>query len=331
MTVQFVCPACHGRLNSVERKESNYANISYVCSQCDVEYPVRDKTPVLIYPQPDTKLLEVMYSGGSSKRRKFFLRRAMDLFVYRVKTAGWYIAIRMVPTYIWSRLYNKSILLLSAVIPLRKVECSCCGWQGLKYGVFWGTLKSLYNFACPACGSHPRHRMLSLYIPQWIDINSPEILHFAPEEFLSPVFANAEKGDLRITTDITLAGVSCLSNINYLPFEENSFKHIICIHVLEHIENDSRAMRELSRVLVDGGLAVICVPETNQEKTVEFGFEDPTRSHHWRDYGRDFKQRLMDAGFEVNTVTPESLGADYERFGLSKNERFHLCTLKKNL
>ena len=42
----------------------------------------------------------------------------------------------------------------------------------------------------------------------------------------------------------------------------------------------------------------------------------------------DVKQRLIDAGFDVNTVTPETLGADYVRFGLSKNERFHLCTLK---
>ena len=327
MTVQFVCPACHRKLRSIEKLNNDRA---YTCSHCDNEYPVRDKTPVLIYPQHDSKLLEVMYSGGSTKRRKSFFKRALDLFIYRVKTVGWYIAIRMVPTYLWSRLYNKSILLLSTATHARMVECSCCGWMGIKFGVFWGTRKSIYNFSCPACSSAPRHRMLSLYIPQWIDVNSSKILHFAPEEFLEPIFEKSKKGDRRITTDITLAGVSCLSNINNLPFETNSFKHIICIHVLEHIEDDSRAMSELSRVLADEGLAVICIPETDNEKTVEFGYEDPSKSHHWRDYGLDVKQRLIDAGFDVHTVTPESLGANFEHFGLSKNERVHLCTLNKN-
>ena len=330
MTVQFVCPACHGQLNIVEQNKNNEAHNCYVCSQCNIEYPERDKTPVLIYPQPDTKLLEIMYSGGSTKRRKSLFRRALDLFVYKIKTAGWHTAIRMVPTFIWAKIYNKTIILLSNATGSRKVECSCCGWHGIKFGVFWGTISSIYNFACPACGSHPRHRMLSLYIPQWIDVNSSKILHFAPEEFMEPLFVKAKNGDLRITTDITLAGVSCLSNINNLPFNENSFKYIICIHVLEHIEDDSRAMRELNRVLTDDGLAVICIPETDNEKTIEFGYEDPAKSHHWRDYGKDVKQRLVDAGFDVNTVTPESLGADCNHFGLSRNERFHLCTPKEN-
>lgn len=329
MTVQFICPACQGQLNSVEQNKKDGPHSGYVCSQCNIEYPVRDKTPVLIYPQPDTKLLEIMYSGGSTKRRKSLFKRALDLFIYKIKTVGWFIAIKMIPTYVLAKIYNKSIILLSSITHSRKVECSCCGWQGINFGVFWGTIKSIFNFSCPACGSHPRHRMLSLYIPQWIDVNSSKILHFAPEEFLEPIFTKSKNGDLRVTTDITLAGVSCLSNINNLPFETNSFKYIICIHVLEHIENDSRAMQELSRVLTDDGLAVICIPETDNEKTVEFGYEDPAKSHHWRDYGMDAKQRLIDAGFEVNTVTPETLGADYVRFGLAKNERFHLCTPKE--
>lgn len=328
MTTQFVCPACRGQLNYAENKETRGVDASYTCLNCNIIYPTRDKTPSLIYPQPDTKNLEVMYSGGSTKRRKFFLKRALDLLVYRVKTAGWRIAFRMVPTYLWSRLCNKTIIILSAVSPIRKVKCSCCGWQGIKFGVYWGTLKNIHNFACPACGSHPRHRMLSQYIPQWVNLDSTEILHFAPERFLEVIFERAESGDNRITTDITLAGVSCLSNINYLPFENKSFEYMICIHVLEHIKDDMNAMRELYRVLKDDGVAVICVPETDSNETVEFGFEDPTKSHHWRDYGKDVKQRLIDAGFDVDTVTPKSLGADCKRYGLEENERFYLCSPK---
>lgn len=156
-------------------------------------------------------------------------------------------------------------------------------------------------------------------------MNSENILHFAPEEFLEPIFNGKNKTDRRITTDITLSGVSCLSNINHLPFDDNSFDNIICIHVLEHIEDDRGAMRELYRVLGVDGTAVICIPEIDKDTTIEFGFEDPTKSHHWRDYGRDVTDRLSDAGFMVKTVTPGGLEEDFRRYGLAEHERFHLC------
>ena len=139
------------------------------------------------------------------------------------------------------------------------------------------------------------------------------------------MFRQGDGVDHRTTTDITLPNVTCLSNINYLPFEDEAFDSIICIHVLEHIEDDLRAMRELHRVLRASGTAVICIPETDNEKTVEFGFEDPEKSHHWRDYGMDVKDRLTESGFRVTTVTPKSLGADAYRYGMAEDERFHLC------
>ena len=104
MTIQFVCPACRGQLHYAVNKKTGSVNASYTCLTCNIIYPSRDKTPSLVYPQPDTKNLEVMYSGGSTERRQFFFKRALDLLVYRVRTAGWRIALRMVPAYLWSRL-----------------------------------------------------------------------------------------------------------------------------------------------------------------------------------------------------------------------------------
>jgi len=326
MTVKFVCPSCNGDLIQSDNTSDGITTVVYRCKNCRETYPTRDDTPVLIYPKPNMRLLEVMYSGGSAERRRSLVQRAYDLFCYRVKTSGWVVAIKMVPTYAWAKLYNRLIIIFSRLSSSNKVECSCCGWVGLKFGIFWSAYRSLYNFACPNCGSHPRHRMLSLYVPKWIDMSSPSILHFAPEEFLDKVFKESDTGDCRTTTDITLSGVSCLSNINHLPFEDDSFDSLICIHVLEHIEDDLKAMRELRRVLRQGGTAVICVPETNKSTTVEFGFEDPAKSHHWRDYGMDIKDRLEESGFKVKTVTPKLLESNYEYYGLCDNERFHLCT-----
>jgi len=325
MTQRFVCPSCRGKLNRTEQPSDHKMAVYYICKKCNESYPFRDDTPVLVYPKPDMQLLEIMYSGGSTQRRRSFLKRAFDLFVYRKKISGWFSAIRMVPTYLWTRLYNKSIVVLSSLLKIKNVKCSTCGWQGIKYGTFWGASRNIKNFACPSCGSHPRHRFLAQYIPELIDINSPDILHFAPEEFLDSVFKQGDGIDHRVTTDIALNGVSCLSNINALPFEDNSFDSIVCVHVLEHIKDDLKAMREIQRVIKKGGTALICIPETDQEKTVEFGFEDPKKSHHWRDYGLDVRDRLESSGFQVTTITPKSLEADSLRYGLSEDERFHLC------
>ncbi|GAA3315441.1 hypothetical protein GCM10020219_031950 [Nonomuraea dietziae] len=42
-----------------------------------------------------------------------------------------------------------------------------------------------------------------------------------------------------------------------MPFEDNSFDRVIAAEVLEHIHEDTTAMREILRVLKPGGLAAV--------------------------------------------------------------------------
>ncbi len=60
-------------------------------------------------------------------------------------------------------------------------------------------------------------------------------------------------------------GISA-ADITSLPFENESFHHVICSEVMEHIPDDSRAARELVRVLKPGGNLVISVPRFLPEK-----------------------------------------------------------------
>jgi 2-polyprenyl-3-methyl-5-hydroxy-6-metoxy-1,4-benzoquinol methylase len=46
-----------------------------------------------------------------------------------------------------------------------------------------------------------------------------------------------------------------------LPFEDESFDVVICLDVLEHIEEDFMVISEISRVLKSGGRFLISVPE----------------------------------------------------------------------
>ena len=57
--------------------------------------------------------------------------------------------------------------------------------------------------------------------------------------------------------------VDVKADILDLPFEDESFDVIFCNHVLEHIEDDRKAMSELYRVMKKGGWGILQVPMKN--------------------------------------------------------------------
>ncbi len=98
-------------------------------------------------------------------------------------------------------------------------------------------------------------------------------------------------------------------DITDIDYADETFDVIFCSHVLEHVPDDRRAIRELNRVLKSDGWAVFLVPVT-AERTFEdrsitapsdrlrlFGHED-----HVRRYGPDFVERLEAGGFTVGVT-----------------------------
>ena len=160
----------------------------------------------------------------------------------------------------------------------------------------------------------------------WIDLEAGAVLHTTPEPSLKRLFRLADGSDPRITTDYAAAGVGYVANLAHLPFADSAFANIVSSHVLEHVEEDERAMRELFRVLKPGDVAVICVPHFDTEETEEFGFADPNKTYHWRNYGRDLPLKLETAGFMVEIVSPGDSGFDIDRLGLTEREHVHVCT-----
>ncbi len=87
-------------------------------------------------------------------------------------------------------------------------------------------------------------------------------------------------------------------------YEDCMFDLIICSHVLEHIENDRKAISELVRILKIGGQALILVPISDLASTYEAPWitepEDRLlhfgEKTHLRKYGRDFSERLRTYG-----------------------------------
>jgi SAM-dependent methyltransferase len=177
---------------------------------------------------------------------------------------------------------------------------------------------------CPVCFSNSRTRLLCQYILKETGIGKlplpVSVLHIAPEY---GIFArlSAEKAVDYRAVDISpqeysdhIGGVM-YSDITAIDHSDESFDLIICSHVLEHIPDDRRAIRELFRVLKRGGTAILQVPiSASLSSTVEDPWlSDPRERErrfgqydHVRIYGADYTMRLQQGGFLVETFDARS-------------------------
>lgn len=193
------------------------------------------------------------------------------------------------------------------------------------------------NVLSPGTLSLERHRLLWLYLKNKTDFFTAQkkVLHMAPEQSFLPLFKKMKNLDYT-TADLYSPIVDVKADILDLPFEDNTFDVVICNHVLEHIEDDAKAMSELYRVLKPGEMGIFQVPQDlSLEKTYEdFSITDPEerKKHfgqydHVRIYGRDYFDRLRKAGFTVEEVdysrelTPELI----DKYRLTPGEILPVC------
>lgn len=202
------------------------------------------------------------------------------------------------------------------------VECPCCGWQGpafLATGTSWGPN---YQSRCPICDSRSRHRGLAKLLPNLITEQSGVVLVFAPEKVLLSVL---EKIGIKYkTTDLFSMDVDFPGeDIQALSFGDESFDWIICNHVLEHVPNDSQAIKESYRVLKMGGKAIFTIPGNyNVEETIFFA--QPDGNGHHRLYGKAVISEFSRSGFVVYMM---DMGLKQEKkFGIRAGDMAFVCS-----
>ena len=206
--------------------------------------------------------------------------------------------------------------------------------DGKSYRKFlpYGYGKQRENALSPGTLSLERHRQMWLYLQNETDFftKNYKVLHIAPEQEFLRRFKKMNNLDYT-SADLFSPIVDVKADILDLPFEDESFDIVICNHVLEHIEDDRKAMRELYRVMKKGGWGILQVPLKNSlEKTYEdFTIKDPKERQkhfgqydHVRWYGMDYFDRLKSVDFEVeaNFYSQEFSDAEIKRFGLNRNE-----------
>lgn len=240
--------------------------------------------------------------------------------------------IRYVPRKYLQRVAGSGLKVVGLFYAGSNVTCPVCKRNFRKF-LPYGRVNPRPNALCPNCLSLERHRLLWLYLEQRTDFfRSPmKVLHFAPEACFVHRFAKIH-GDDYFTADIESPLARLKFDIHNIPLDDNTFDIVLCNHVLEHVNDDIQAMREIHRVLKPGGFSILQVPFFNPvfDTTVQDpSLQDPRERErlfgqrdHVRKYGHDYPKRIEAAGLRavtddyVNTLSDDTR----RRFGLVKGE-----------
>lgn len=218
-----------------------------------------------------------------------------------------------VPRTLLQRVAGWAVPILGIAYIGRGRECPICG-KRLRRFLPYGYVTSREDALCPRCLGLERHRMIWLWILRNTDLleRKPRLLHIAPEISLMHHFKRIYRNtDCYITADLESPLANMHFDVQEIPMESRSVDVVICNHLLEHVEDDRKAMRELYRIMRPGGWGIMIVPENRslaetfeddsitdpKERTRLFGQYD-----HRRLYGRDYDTRLSEAGFKVERI-----------------------------
>lgn len=189
------------------------------------------------------------------------------------------------------------------------------------------------NYGCYYCKANDRERHLFMFFDKlniWEKFKDSRILHIAPEfhlmrriEKLVPL--EYVKGDFNPKEGLLKI------DITEIQYSDNYFDAIICNHVLEHVNDYFRAIKELARVLKPKGFAILQTPysvllfnnfedpgiNTPELKFVFYGQEDHARIISKRQLFEDLENY-----FSLNIVRNDSLFNESEniKYGINKDE-----------
>lgn len=201
----------------------------------------------------------------------------------------------------------------------------------------YGRLKPRENAIAPDSLSLERHRLMWLFLKNKTNFftDNLKFLHIAPEYCFIKIFKGMKNLDY-LTADLISPWADVKMDVHDIPFEENTFDVVICNHVLEHVDDADKVMKEFYRVMKPGGWGIFQVPiDYKNPVTIEDrSVTDPRererlywQSDHLRLFGRDYRDKLTAAGFKVtesnfiNEIDPKLV----ERYALDKNEIVYYC------
>lgn len=232
-------------------------------------------------------------------------------------------------------LFGECIHTIIEEYSMRKRVCACCGMQ-----VMYKPLTSYYSimkksagdytetrpetlnrkeYTCSFCSCTDRDRMIVSFLSK-LELDKAsmgeKLLQIAPAKMIEHwIHGHCTKLTYH-STDLFMKDVTFQADVqNLCHVEDETYDYFICSHVLEHVQDDRKAMKELHRILKSDGLGIFLVPIDLSVKCTdeEWGL---TEEENWKRFGQgdycrkyarqDVVLRLKEAGFTVH-----ELGKDY--------------------
>ena len=114
-------------------------------------------------------------------------------------------------------------------------------------------------------------------------------------KFKHIVYSDLSYDAIKILKQTQKTGYYVVADGMHLPFKSNGFSHIICSEVLEHLENDLQALKEMARTLKQpSGSLIITIPH----RKCYFTNDDYFVKHHRRYELSEIESRLRVSGLD---------------------------------
>ena len=203
-----------------------------------------------------------------------------------------------------------------------KYRCPCCNHNFRKFEDFnYKTdlynpkiyTNSYNNTICPYCLSLPRHRIICEYLDKNKNIFTKDnkTLVFA-SEICTEIYLN--RNSIEYNTADLYEKADLKIDITKINLKDESYDVILCNHVLEHVTNYKKALKELNRILTKNGFLILSVPIDRNNKNI---FEKKCSSDkerkkvygqadHLRNFGTDMKKIIENYSFEVEEVNGDN-------------------------
>ncbi len=192
-------------------------------------------------------------------------------------------------------------------------------------------------YLCPFCGASDRDRLYALYILNYLkgtnSFRPVAMVDFAPSPplsiFIRKFIKKSRHAITYRTADLCAEGVDDKVDITDMGlYEDGQFDFLICSHVLEHVEDDRKALCELHRILKPNGCGILMVPIILSIEEID---EDPSVvdvAERWRRFGQfdhvrlysrsGFIERVWKAGFLLKEYGREFFGEElFARTGIT--------------
>jgi SAM-dependent methyltransferase len=127
--------------------------------------------------------------------------------------------------------------------------------------------------------------------------------------FKQTVYSDLSYDAIKLLQQTQKTGYYVVADGMHLPFKPNGFSHIICSEVLEHLENDVLALREMARILKQPfGSLIITVPH----RKCYFSNDDDFVRHYRRYERSEIESRLKVSG--LTPVRTQKILGPLEKF-----------------